>query len=166
MNRIFCLETEWDQSMHDLKKKSTVLPLLDFLENTINIEYTFRQVATESDFNYYIDHLQQPSYNAYDLIYLCFHGQKKCICFAAKNNWDFKVATEEYLASLAEDTNFERAMSQSWWNKIKFLFLEMLRKAGVKLDRTLRDADLRYILWRSYENLATSGEHGILRAAR
>lgn len=52
MNRIFCLETEWDQSMHDLKKKSTVLPLLDFLENAINIEYTFRQVATESDFNY------------------------------------------------------------------------------------------------------------------
>ena len=70
MNRIFCLETEWDQTMHDLKKKSTVLPLLDFLENTINIEYTFRQVATESDFNYYIDHLQQPSYSAYDLIYL------------------------------------------------------------------------------------------------
>ena len=67
---------------------------------------------------------------------------------------------------MAEDTNFERAMSQSWWNKIKFLFLEMLRKAGVKLDRTLRDADLRYILWRSYENLATAGEHGILRAAR
>lgn len=86
MNRIFCLETEWDQSMHDLKKKSTVLPLLDFLENAINIEYTFRQVATESDFNYYIDHLQQPSYNAYDLIYLCFHGQKKCICFADKTD--------------------------------------------------------------------------------
>lgn len=33
MNRIFCLETEWDQTLHDLKKKSTVLPLLDFLEN-------------------------------------------------------------------------------------------------------------------------------------
>ena len=72
--------------MHDLKKKSTVLPLLDFLENAINIEYTFRQVATESDFNYYINHLQQPSYNAYDLIYLCFHGQKKCICFADKTD--------------------------------------------------------------------------------
>lgn len=86
MNKIFCLETEWDQSMHDLKKKSTVLPLLDFLENAINIEYTFRQVATESDFNYYIDHLQQPSYKAYDLIYLCFHGQKKCICFADKTD--------------------------------------------------------------------------------
>lgn len=92
--------------------------------------------------------------------------RKQIADLAAKNNWDFKVATEEYLASLAEDTNFERAMSQSWWNKIKFLFLEMLRKAGVNLDRTLRDADLRYILWRSYENLATAGEHGILKAAR
>ena len=95
MNRIFCLETEWDQSMHDLKKKSTVLPLLDFLENTINIEYTFRQVATESDFNYYIDHLQQPSYNAYDLIYLCFHGQKKCICFADKTDLDLMAFAEK-----------------------------------------------------------------------
>ena len=95
MNRIFCLETEWDQSMHDLKKKSTVLPLLDFLENTINIEYTFRQVATESDFNYYIDHLQQPSYSAYDLIYLCFHGQKKCICFADKTDLDLMAFAEK-----------------------------------------------------------------------
>lgn len=45
-------------------------------------------LATESDFNYYIDHLQQPSYNAYDLIYLYFHGQKKCICFADKTDLD------------------------------------------------------------------------------
>ena len=71
--------------------------------------------------------------------------RKQIADLAAKNNWDFKVATEEYLASLAEDTNFERAMSQSWWNKIKFLFLEMLRKAGVKLDRTLRDARTEYL---------------------
>lgn len=33
MNKIFCLETEWDQTIHDLKKKSTVLSLLDFLQN-------------------------------------------------------------------------------------------------------------------------------------
>ena len=72
-----------------------LMPLLDFLENTINIEYTFRQVATESDFNYYIDHLQQPSYNAYDLIYLCFHGQKKCICFADKTDLDLMAFAEK-----------------------------------------------------------------------
>ena len=52
-------------------------------------------LATESDFNYYIDHLQQPSYNAYDLIYLCFHGQKKCICFADKTDLALMAFTEK-----------------------------------------------------------------------
>lgn len=95
MNRIFCLETEWDQTLHDLKKKSTVLPLLDFLENTIKIEYTFRQVATEHDFKYYIEHLQQQSYSAYDFIYLCFHGHKKCICFADGTDLDLITFAEK-----------------------------------------------------------------------
>lgn len=56
MNRIFCLETEWDQSKHDLKMKSAVLPLLEFVENkyNLNVPHTFRQVATEADFAYYI----------------------------------------------------------------------------------------------------------------
>ena len=112
-------------------------------------------------FGEYFDNFLENVYNNVDE-----DTRKEIADLAAKKNWDFKVATEEYLASMAEDTDFERAMSQSWWHKIKFLFLEMLRKAGVKLDRTLRDADLRYILWRSYENLATAGEHGILRAAR
>jgi N12 class adenine-specific DNA methylase len=78
---------------------------------------------------------------------------------AAKNDWDFKVATEEYLAGMAEDTNFDRAEYQSWWGKIKFLFLDMLRKAGLVLNKTLTDADLRYILWRSYENLKDPGRY-------
>jgi N12 class adenine-specific DNA methylase len=78
---------------------------------------------------------------------------------AAKNDWDFKVATEEYLAGMAEDTNFDRAEYQSWWGKIKFLFLDMLRKAGLVLNKTLTDADLRYILWRSYENLKKPGRY-------
>jgi N12 class adenine-specific DNA methylase len=78
---------------------------------------------------------------------------------AAKNDWNFKVATEEYLAGMAEDTNFDRAEYQNWWGKIKFLFLDMLRKAGLVLNRTLTDADLRYILWRSYENLKEPGRY-------
>ena len=31
-NKIFCLETEWTQSAHDLKDESQVKPLLDFLK--------------------------------------------------------------------------------------------------------------------------------------
>jgi N12 class adenine-specific DNA methylase len=84
---------------------------------------------------------------------------------AAKNDWDFKVATEEYLAGMAEDTNFDRAEYQSWWGKIKFLFLDMLRKAGLVLNKTLTDADLRYILWRSYRNLNDKAENSIIREA-
>lgn len=64
-------------------------------------------------------------------------------------------ATEEYLARLAEDTDFERAMRQGWWQKIKSAFLDMLHKLGFGeyAGPALTDNELRYILWRSYENL-------------
>lgn len=97
MNKMFCLETEWDQTIHDLKKKSTVLSLLDFLQNAQKIEYTFRQVATSSDFEYYISHLLQPSYASFDNVYLCFHGNPGEICFAAnKNNLNLLTFAEEH----------------------------------------------------------------------
>ena len=77
---------------------------------------------------------------------------------AEKNGWDFRTATEEYLASLAEDTNFEN-MDESWWGKIKEFFLDMLHQIGFTefSGVTLTDNELRYILWRSYENLAEPG---------
>lgn len=82
MKKIFCLETEWVQTVHDVKKKSTVLPLLEFLKNAENVEYTFRLVATQLDFIYYISHLFQLSYKSFDNIYLCFHGSPRQIHFA------------------------------------------------------------------------------------
>ena len=66
------------------------------------------------------------------------------------------VATEEYLASLAETTNFEEAMNRGWWLKIKQFFVDMLRKLsmpGLILKEELTDNELRYLLWRSYQNL-------------
>ena len=75
---------------------------------------------------------------------------------AKKHGWDFHTATEEYLASLAENTNFER-INPSVWNRIKGFFMKMLAKAGLKLDFELNDNELRYILWRSYRNLAEPG---------
>ena len=79
---------------------------------------------------------------------------------ASRNGWDYPTATEEYLASLAENTNFEN-ISASWWNKIKELFLKMLHKIGFEnfTGVTLSDNELRYILWRSYENLAEPGRY-------
>ena len=73
---------------------------------------------------------------------------------AQANGWDYRKATEEYLATLAETTEFENT-DKGWWNKVKKLFVDMLRKLGIKaLDgTTLTDNELRYILWASYQNL-------------
>ena len=70
-----------------------------------------------------------------------------------KYNGDVRTATEEYLASLAENTDFENAVRSGWFDKIKQFFLRMLAEAGIELP-SLTDNELRYILWRSYENLA------------
>lgn len=86
--------------------------------------------------------------------------RKRIVDMAAKNGWDFHKATEEYLASLAEDTEFENT-NASWWHQIKNFFLNMLHKIGFEDFRgvTLTDNELRYILWRSYENLAEPGRY-------
>ena len=85
--------------------------------------------------------------------------RKRINVLASEKGWDFPTATEEYLASLAENTDFENAQRSGWWEKIKRLFIDMLHKIG--LDGfggvTLSDNELRYILWRSYENLREPG---------
>ena len=85
--------------------------------------------------------------------------RRKISGLASKHGWDFGKATEEYLASLAENTNFENAIHEGWFSKIKTFFMRMLAKAGVKLGVELGDNELRYILWRSYENLAEPGRY-------
>ena len=86
---------------------------------------------------------------------------------AARNGWDFRVATEEYLSELAEDQDFEYNSNPGWWNKVKELFVDMLRKAGFKLAGDgMTDNDLRYIVWKSYENLRYGEDHGVIRSAR
>lgn len=86
--------------------------------------------------------------------------RKRIVDMAAKNGWDFHKATEEYLASLAEDTEFEN-INASWWQQIKDFFLNMLHEIGFEDFRgvTLSNNELRYILWRSYENLAEPGRY-------
>lgn len=86
--------------------------------------------------------------------------RRKIVEMAKKHDWDFRTATEEYLAGLAENTDFEHT-DAGWWNKIKRLFLGMLHKIGFEgfSGVTLTDNELRYILWRSYENLAEPGRY-------
>ncbi|MBR5147705.1 MAG: hypothetical protein IKV15_00715 [Bacteroidaceae bacterium] len=80
----------------------------------------------------------------------------KIDAIAAERGVDARTATEEYLASLAEETNFEEAKKQGWWQEIKQFFVNMLNKIampGLKMKESLTDNELRYLLWRSYRNL-------------
>lgn len=87
--------------------------------------------------------------------------RQEIVSLAARRGWDFRTATEEYLAGLAEDTDFERAERQGWWRRIKEWFLGMLRDLGLPgfSGGALTDSELRYVLWRSYENLRDPGRY-------
>ena len=112
--------------------------------------YGLRQLFG-SHFNTFLDNVFR---NADEAI------QQKIVDLSKKHNWNIHTATEEYLASLAENTDFEN-INASWWQEIKELFLNMLHKIGFEdfSGVTLSDNELRYILWRSYENLAEPGRY-------
>lgn len=76
------------------------------------------------------------------------------------NGWNFRTATEEYLAGLAERTDFERmtAEERGLFATIRRLFNHALEFLGLK-SHELSDRELAYILWCSYQNLKT-GEKG------
>ena len=76
------------------------------------------------------------------------------------NGWNFRTATEEYLAGLAERTDFERmtADERGLFATIRRLFNRALEFLGLK-NHELSDRELAYILWCSYQNLKT-GERG------
>lgn len=117
--------------------------------------YGLRQLFGEQ-FNSFLDNVYQSADESI---------RRKITEMAAKNGWDFRTATEEYLAGLAEDTNFNEARNYGgWWSQIKRLFLDMLEKIGFegfrdKVGVILTDNELRYILWRSYQNLAEPGRY-------
>ncbi|MBD5414840.1 MAG: hypothetical protein HDR46_00990 [Bacteroides sp.] len=117
--------------------------------------YGLRQLFGEQ-FNTFLDNVYESADESI---------RRKIAEMAAQNGWDFRTATEEYLAGLAEDTNFSEAQSYTgWWSKIKRLFHDMLESIGFggfrdKVGVVLTDNELRYILWRSYENLAEPGRY-------
>ena len=62
---------------------------------------------------------------------------------------DFVTATEEYMASIAEDI----ASPTILWDIARHHFHNMLRKAGIDIGTGITNGDIRYLLWRSAKNL-------------
>lgn len=73
------------------------------------------------------------------------------------NGWNFRTATEEYLAGLAERTDFERmtAEERGLFATIRRLFNHALEFLGLKSPE-LSDRELAYILWCSYQDLQSN----------
>lgn len=79
------------------------------------------------------------------------------VALANRNGWDFREATEEYIAQMAEkgfDTPAERTFLQT----LKRAFLRMLDKLGIDVGYAITDNDIRYMLWRSYQLQKSKGD--------
>lgn len=63
-----------------------------------------------------------------------------------KYGYNSRVATEEYMASIAEN-----GVDVSTWERIKQAFKNLLRRIGINIQ--INDNELKYILWRSAQNL-------------
>ena len=75
---IYCLEAPWDHD--DILDKKTVLPILNLLEKCDICNHVYHDCATKSELEFYIDKWKNPKINdEYPILYLAFHGEKKCI---------------------------------------------------------------------------------------
>ena len=81
---------------------------------------------------------------------------RKIVALAARNGWDFNVATEEYLASLAEQ-GFDSRENRTFLQKVRDLFMDMFRAAKIALGFNINDNDMRYMLWRTYQMQRSNG---------
>ncbi|HBZ25644.1 MAG TPA: hypothetical protein DEO54_05310 [Rikenellaceae bacterium] len=87
MKKIFCLETEWDLSKtKKMRDKTSILPLLSFLEQSEGVEYIFRNVASRMDLKYYLSQLKYKTYYDFQIVYLAFHGSSKAIEIPSEPN--------------------------------------------------------------------------------
>ena len=79
---------------------------------------------------------------------------------AQDKGWAVRKATEEYLSELAEDQEILQSDRLSgFFNSVKKFFFDMLAKIGFNPGFKLSNNELKYILWRSYQNLAEPGRY-------
>lgn len=72
--------------------------------------------------------------------------RNKIVGTLPKYGYDSRVATEEYLARIAES-----GVDVSTWERINQAFKNLLRRIGINIQ--INDNELKYILWRSAQNL-------------
>jgi len=70
---IYCIEGMWDHQ--NITNRSTVLPLLDLLQNQGYCSYVYHDCATIPEIEYYLKRWKESKIkNNYPILYLAFHG--------------------------------------------------------------------------------------------
>lgn len=95
--------------------------------------------------------------------------RERMMALAGKHGWDIPKAVDEYLGGLAERgfDDFSEA-ERGMWTWLKEKVLEAIDKfiGTLKLPKSVKlgDNELRYLLWRSHENLR-AGREGMVKRA-
>ena len=106
-----------------------------------------RDVVGRERFNKFLDKVFQAT---------TLDVRSKIIELAKNNSWNVRVATEEYLASLVEK-GFDGRENRTFWEKVRDLFMDMLREAKIILGFNINDNDMLYMLWRTYQMQRSNG---------
>ena len=133
--------------------------------NHRNAEDVMRTILHEGVAHYGLRKLFGENFNTFlDNVYASADAsvRKRIDVLQENKGYGRREAVEEYLAGLAEVTDFESVVSRTWWEKVKSLFADMLNSIGLSgfADNSLplSDNELRYILWRSYDNLKSDND--------
>lgn len=92
---IYCLEGDWQK---DLRKQSSILASLMFLEKNCNIKYIHKHCGTKESLFYYLAQWKLKKYSSYSICYLAFHGFEGEITVGKDN-----VSLEE-IADILQDS--------------------------------------------------------------
>lgn len=106
-----------------------------------------RELVGEDRFDDFLDNVYAAATKATRL---------EIVSLARRNHWDFRLATEEYIAGLAEK-GFSGRENRTLFGKIKDFFLDMLSRAKIALGFNIGDNELRYMLWRTYQMRTSRG---------
>ena len=95
---IYCLEGLWNH--HDIKDKSTVLPILDLLEKRNYCDYIYHDCATKDELEFFLDKWKNKSVsNKYPILYLALlHDRKNqglCVVYSTKGGMDIEEVAKE-----------------------------------------------------------------------
>lgn len=73
--------------------------------------------------------------------------------------WNTRLATEEYIAELAEQ-GFKDLEAHDLWNVVRNAFYNLLSRVKLALGWDISDRELRYMLWRTYQMKTGEGLMG------